>query len=51
MAWTVSGPMTSVVVGRLGSLSRDPVLPPSPGSLLLRLADRLDKIKTQWALP
>lgn len=49
--WTVSGPMTSIVVGQLDRLSLHPVLPRFLGPLILRLADHLDTIKTQWASP
>lgn len=45
--WTASGPMTSIVGGQLGRLPQDLVLPQSPGSLVLMLAEQLDTIKTQ----
>lgn len=52
-AWTVSGPMTSTVVGQVGRLPQHPVLPWSLGPLMLRLADHciVDTIKTHWAPP
>lgn len=49
-AWTASGPMTSIMVGKLQRLPQHPVLPWSLGPLIRKLADHVDTIKTQWAL-